>query len=99
MSKAEPVLEFVDSQRAKWIAHVVRYDNDRMAKQTMFESSQFSRVGRTSSILDQLLKETRKYDLSDDEIYKACVDRELFDLLEDRGIIFALRQNGSSTYV
>ena len=79
-SKIEPVLDFVESQRAKWIAHVVRYDNDRMAKQTMFEVSQFSRTGRTSSILDELLRETRKYDLSDDVVYKACVNRELFSL-------------------
>ena len=37
VSKTEPVLEFVASQRAKWISHVIRYDNDRMAKQSMFE--------------------------------------------------------------
>ena len=95
VSKIEPVLDFVDSQRAKWIAHVIRYDNDRMAKQTMFEVSQFSRTGRTSSILDELLKETRRYDLSDDVVYKACVNRELFSLLEDRGVVFASRQHGN----
>ena len=99
VSKIEPVLDFVDSQRAKWIAHVMRYDNDRMAKQTMFEVSQFSRIGRTTSILDQFLKETRRYDLTDDVVFKACVNRELFSLLEDRGVVFASRQNGISTYV
>jgi len=99
ISKAQPVLEFADSQRAKWISHVIRYDNDRMAKQSMFELSQFSRIGRTSSILDQFLKETRNYDLSDDVVFKACVNRELFSLLRDQGVIFALRQDGSSTYV
>ena len=99
ISKVEPVLNFVDSQRAKWISHVIRYDNDRMAKQSMFELSQFSRIGRTSSILDQFLKETRKYDLSDDTVFKSCVNRELFSLLRDQGVIFALRQDGNSTDV
>ena len=98
MSKVEPVLNFVDSQRAKWIAHVVRYDNDRMAKQTMFEVSQFSRIGRTTSILDQFLKETREYDLTDDAVFKACVNRNLFDLLRDQGVVFALRHDGNSAY-
>ena len=98
VSKADPVLDFVDAQRAKWIAHVVRYDNDRMVKQSMFEVTQFSRKGRTSSILDQFLKETRKYDLCDDIVYKACVDRELFSLLEDHGIVFAMRRDGISAF-
>ena len=97
VSKTEPVLEFVDSQRAKWISHVIRYDNDRMAKQSMFEISQITRKGRTTSILDQFLKETRGYDLSDDDVYKACVNRELFDLLRDRGVVFASRQHGNFT--
>ena len=95
VSKTEPVLEFVASQRAKWISHVIRYDNDRMAKQSMFEVSQFTRKGRTTSILDQFLKETRSYDLDDNDVFKACVDRELFDLLDDRGVVFASRQHGS----
>ena len=97
MSKIEPVLEFLASQRAKWIAHVIRYDNDRMAKQSMFEVSQFTRKGRTTSILDQFLKETRSYDLSDSEVFKACVDKKLFDLLNDRGVVFASRQHGNFT--
>ena len=98
VSKADPVLDFVDSQRAKWIGHVVRYDNDRMAKQTMFEVTQASPKGRTSSILDQFLRETRNYDLSDDIVYKACVDKELFSLLEDHGIVFAVRRDGISAF-
>ena len=97
-SKVEPVLDFVDSQRAKWIAHVIRYDNDRMAKQTMFELSQFSRVGRTSSVLDQFLNQTREYDLTDDAVFKACVERDLFSLLRDQGVVFALRQDGNSAF-
>ena len=92
IAKTEPVLDFSDAQRAKWVAHVVRCDNDRMIKQTMFETSQRTRTGRTTSILDQFLKQTRTYDISDADVYKACVNRELFSELDDRGVLFASKQ-------
>ena len=92
IAKTEPVLEFVDAQRAKWVAHVVRCDNDRLVKQTMFEVTQRTRQGNTTSILDQFLKQTRTYDMSDSTVYKACIDRNLFSELDDRGIVFASAQ-------
>ena len=92
IAKTEPVLEFVDAQRAKWVAHVVRCDNDRLVKQTMFEVTQRTRQGNTTSILDQFLKQTRNYDMSDSTVYKACIDRNLFSELDDRGIVFASKQ-------
>jgi hypothetical protein len=71
----------------------VRSDNDRMIKKTMFEETQKSRVGRTVSILDDFLKETRGHDCTDTEVYKACISRELFSLLDERGVLFASKQN------
>ena len=93
ITKTEPVLEFIDSQRAKWIAHTVRCDNDRIVKRSMFEETQKSRKGRTVSILDQFLKQTRSHDCIDSEVYKASISRELFSLLDDRGLLFASKQN------
>ena len=92
IAKTEPVLDFTDSQRAKWIAHVVRCDNDRLVKQTMFEVTQRTREGRTTSTLDQFLKQTRNYDISDSTVFKACINRNLFSELDDRGIVFASKQ-------
>lgn len=94
LTKQTTVLNFVDFQRAKWIAHVVRTDNDRLIKQTMFEVSQSTRAGKTTSVLDQFLRETRDYDFQDSAVYKACIDRELFRELRDRGVIFASRLDG-----
>ena len=92
IAKTEPVLDFTDSQRAKWIAHVVRCDNDRLVKQTMFEVTQRTREGRTTSTLDQFLKQTRNYDISDSTVFKACINRNLFGELDDRSIVFASKQ-------
>ena len=94
LTRSETVLNFIDFQRAKWISHVVRTDNDRLIKQTMFESTQRTREGRTVSVLDQFLKETRNYDFEDSVVYKACVERDLFCKLRDRGVIFATRLDG-----
>ena len=94
LTKSETVLNFVDLQRAKWVSHVVRTDNDRLIKQTMFENTQNSREGRTTSVLDQFLKETRNYDFGDSEVYKACIERDLFSKLRDRGVLFATRLDG-----
>ena len=92
IAKTEPILDFVDSQRAKWIAHVVRCDNDRLVKQTMFQTTQLTREGRTTSILDQFLKQTRNYEINDSTVFKACINRNLFTELDDRGILFASKQ-------
>ena len=92
IARTEPVLEFADAQRAKWVAHVVRCDNDRLIKQTMFETTQRTREGRTTSILDQFLKQTRSHDINDSTVYKACIDRNLFCELDERGVVFASRQ-------
>ena len=94
LTRSGTVLNFIDFQRAKWISHVVRTDNDRLIKQTMFESTQRTREGRTVSVLDQFLKETRNYDFEDSVVYKACVERDLFCKLRDRGVIFATRLDG-----
>ena len=94
LTKSETVLNFVDFQRAKWVSHVVRTDNDRLIKQSMFEQTQNSREGRTVSVLDQFLKETRNYDFEDSEVYRACIDRDLFWKLRDRGVVFATRLDG-----
>ena len=70
LTKTSTVLNFVDFQRAKWVSHVVRTDNDRLIKQTMFEVSQSTRAGKTTSVLDQFLKETRNYDFEDSAVYR-----------------------------
>ena len=88
ISRTDTVLNFVDSQRASWVAHCVRAENDRMIKTTMFDESQNTRKGHTSSTLDQLLSETRRYDMEDRDVYKSCVMRNLFCELENRGVIF-----------
>jgi len=88
ISRTDTVLNYVDSQRASWVAHCVRADNDRMIKTTMFDESQNTRKGYTSSILDQFLSETRRYDMEDREVYKSCISRNLFCELENRGVIF-----------
>lgn len=89
LCRTDSVLNFVDSQRASWIAHCVRTDNDRMIKTTMFDESQNTRRGYTVSVLDQLLSETRNYDMEDSEVYKACILRNLFCELDNRGVVFA----------
>ena len=88
ISRTDTVLNFVDSQRASWVAHCVRAENDRMIKTTMFDESQNTRKGHTSSTLDQLLSETRRYDMEDRDVYKSCLMRNLFCELENRGVIF-----------
>ena len=58
----------------------------------MFETTQRTREGRTTSILDQFLKQTRSHDINDSTVYKACIDRNLFCELDERGVVFASRQ-------
>ena len=87
--RTSSVLDFVDEQNAKWCAHVVRCDNDMMVKQTMFEESQTSRLGTSgvTSILDKFLKMTRAHHMEDTDVYKACIARDLFFELEERGFV------------
>ena len=73
---------------------MIRTDNDRLIKQTMFESTQRTKEGRTVSGLDQFSKETRNYDFEDSVVYKAGVGRDLFCKLRYRGVIFATRLDG-----
>ena len=47
LCQTDPVLNFSDFQRAKWIAHLVRKNNDSVVKQLLFEKSQTTRKGRT----------------------------------------------------
>jgi len=60
-----------------------------MIKQTMFEESQTTRVGTTgvTSILDKFLKMTRAHHMEDTDVYKACITRDLFFELEERGLV------------
>ena len=89
--RTNSVLNFVDAQTAKWCAHVIRCDNDRLIKQTMFDEAQNSRVGMkgVSSVLDQFLKITRTHDFEDADVYRACIARNLFYELDERGVLFA----------
>ena len=94
--RTDPVLDFVDSQKIKWVGHVVRRGNDKMIKQSMFEVSQSTRVGTrgVGSVLDDVLKMTRNADMDDNEVWKACIDRNLKRELENRGLILTSRRNG-----
>ena len=65
-------------------------------KQLLFEKSQTTRKGRTTSILDQLLKVTRQHDMSDDLVYKTSVSREFVGELRDRDFEFIPRHHGDS---
>ena len=96
LCQTDPVLNFSDFQRAKWIAHLVRKNNDSVVKQLLFEKSQTTRKGRTTSILDQLLKVTRQHDMSDDLVYKTSVSREFVGELRDRDFEFIPRHHGDS---
>ena len=95
--KTEPIFDYVDRQRLKWVAHVVRAGNDRMIKQSMFEESQISRVGTqgVKSILDESLKITRNCGMEDNVFWKSCNDRTLFAELENRGVMLASKRNGN----
>ena len=94
--RTDPVLDFVDSQKIKWVGHVVRRGNDKMIKQSMFEVSQSTRVGTrgVGSVLDDVLKMTRNADMDDNKVWKACIDRNLKRELENRGLILTSRRNG-----
>ena len=88
IGKTDPVLNFSDFQRSKWISHLIRKNNDSTVKQLLFEKSQITRVGRTTSSLDQLLKVTRQYEMSDDMVYKSSVNRDFVGELKDRDFEF-----------
>jgi len=90
------VLDFCDFQRAKWISHVVRKDNDSAVKQLMFVTTQTTRSGRTTSSLDQLLDVTRGYDMSDSLVYKSSVSRSFMFELKSRDVEFVPRHHGDS---
>ena len=94
--RTDPVLNFCDFQRAKWISHVVRKDNDSAVKQLMFETTQTTRSGRTTSSLDQLLDVTRGYDMSDSLVYKSSVSRSFMLELKSRDVEFVPRHHGDS---
>ena len=96
ISKTDPVLNFSDFQRSKWVAHIIRKDNDSTVKQLMFEKSQTTRTGRTTSMLDQLLKVTRQYEMSDDMVYKTSVSREFVTELKNRDVEFIPWRHGDS---
>ena len=71
------MLDFVDSQKIKWVGHVVRRGNDKMIKRSIFEASQTTRVGTrgTGSVLDDVLKMTRGTDLNDNQVWKECQNK------------------------
>jgi len=94
IGKTDPVLNFSDFQRSKWISHLIRKNNDSTVKQLLFEKSQITRVGRTTSSLDQLLKVTRQYEMSDDMVYKSSVNRDFVGELKDRDFEFVPRHHG-----
>ena len=94
--KTDPVLDFSDFQRAKWISHVIRKDNDSAVKQLLFEVSQTTRKGRTTSSLDQLLDVMGSYDMSDSLVYKSSVARSFMMELKTRNVEFVPRHHGDS---
>ena len=94
--RTDPVLDFTDFQRAKWISHVIRKNNDSAVKQLLFEVSQTTRIGRTTSSLDQLLDVTRQYDISDTTVYKTSVTRDFVSELKDRDVEFIPKHHGDS---
>jgi len=96
IAKTDPVLNFSDFQRAKWISHIIRKNNDSTVKQLLFEKSQTTRTGRTTSILDQVLKVTRQYEMSDDTVLKTSVSRDFLGELKDRDVEFVPRHHGDS---
>ena len=52
------------------MSHVIRKDTDSVVKQVLFEETQTSRKGRTTSALDQLLEITRQHDMLDNQVFK-----------------------------
>ena len=94
--QTDPVLNYADFQRSKWISHLIRKNNDSTVKQLLFETSQTTRKGRTTSILDQLLKVTRQHDMSDNLVYKTSVEREFVGELKCRDVEFVPRHHGDS---
>ena len=92
--RTDPVLNFADFQRAKWFSHVIRKDNDAVVKQVLFEETQSTRKGRTTSALDQLLEVTRHHDMSDNEVYKSSVSRDFLTVLDDRDVKFIPKHHG-----
>ena len=94
--KTDAVLDFCDFQRAKWISHVIRKNNDSAVKQLLFEVSQTTRSGRTTSSLDQLLDVTRQYDMSDTLVYKSSVARSFMLELKERDVEFVPKHHGDS---
>ena len=67
MCKMEEATAFTDRQRANWIAYIVRLDNDKLAKQMVFDVSHHSRKGRTISAIHQFLDSTQG-DLFDNDV-------------------------------
>ena len=94
IGRTDAVLDFSDFQRAKWISHLIRKNNDSTVKQLLFEKSQTTRVGRTTSSLDQLLKVTRQYEMCDDMVFKTSVNREFVGELKYRDVEFVPRHHG-----
>ena len=92
--RTDPVLNFADFQKAKWMSHVIRKDNDSIVKQVLFEETQTSRKGRTTSALDQLLEITRQHDMSDTEVYKKSISRDFLTSLDDRDVKFIPKHHG-----
>lgn len=94
--QTDPVLNFCDFQRSKWISHLIRKDNCSVVKQLLFEKTQTTRTGRTTSILDQLLKVTRQHDMSDNLVFKSSVERYFVGELKDRDFEFIPKHHGDS---
>ena len=94
--RTDPVLNFADFQRSKWISHVIRKGNDSVIKQLMFEVSQTNRKGHTTSFLDQMLQTTRSYDMTDNFVFSSSVSKNFVKELKIREVEFLPRHHGNS---
>ena len=60
----------------------------------MFDVSHHSRKGRTISAIDQFLDSNLERDLSDNDVYKACVEKELKGVLRERKVSYFAKRIG-----
>lgn len=72
--KSGPVSTYIDKQRQKFAAHIIRQPNSRHTKQLMFNDNKYKKAGqRTGSLLEQSVK---NHGTDTDQFIRAARKRE-----------------------
>ena len=77
ITKAMPITEYVERQKAKWIAHLCRMSNSTYGKQLLFCTNRTHKGGNSAqTVYEQVLRQQNESGRSEDTFLRICLNRD-----------------------